>query len=144
VVEERGAVEELRCPDAVEEAALAAGVDEHGRGARGRGAMREQALRGEALSGVALADDFGPGVVADITEGGDAHAESRHRNAGVRNDAAGGQLQRLGLDEPPAADGGVEVHRADQHVDHARAADDAVDVFVHRETGDTIAGFIGE
>ena len=50
-------------------------------------------------------------------------------------EACDASLQRLGLDEPPAADGRFEIDGPHQHVDDARSANDAVDVFWHIQRG---------
>ena len=49
----------------------------------------------------------------------------------LRDDAAGGHFDRLGVEQPAAADRGVQRDRPNEDVGHARAAQHAVEVFRH-------------
>src|SRR5262249_12541403 len=57
------------------------------------------------------------------------HTQPGHRHTRIADDAAGDHLQRLGMQQPPAADGRFQRHGPAKDIGHARAAADAVEVF---------------
>ena len=116
------------------EAPLAAGIDQHGRRAGGSRGVAEQAVAVHAFRLEPLPDEAAPLVAAHVGEGGRLHPEPGHGHARVRDDAARGELERLGRQEHPLANGYVEGNGPNQEIGHARTANHAIDVRLHRRT----------
>ena len=67
--------------------------------------MLQQSRAIEPLGLQPTADQPGPLVAADVSEGGRLHAQAGHGHARVAHDPAGDHLEWLGGQQPPAADG---------------------------------------
>jgi hypothetical protein len=117
--------------DVMGKAPLAAGIDQHGRGARAEGVVGDQRRSVDAFSGQPAADHVGPGIAS--YEAGSRHGatEAGQAHTCVADDAAGHDLNRVDVKQAAAADRLVEPHGPHEDVGDAGAADQAVDVTSH-------------
>ena len=123
---DEGEVDRRRGPAMVGEASLTAGIDEDGGRARGDGGTRFEGRGRDPLPRERRANHVAPHIVADEARRGDLHPQPGHRRAGVADDSAGRDSDRIDMEQLAGSRGHREGDGTDEDVGDAGAAEDHI------------------
>ena len=123
---DEGQIDRRRGAAMVGKAPLPAGIDEDGGRARGDVFTCLERVGCDPLPRERGADHVAPHISADEARRGDLHPQPGHRRAGVADDAAGGDPDRIDMEELAGTRGDRERDGANEDVGDAGAAEDHV------------------